>query len=341
MARLGYVPALDGIRAVAILLVVSFHITGFPSGGIVGVDLFFVLSGFLITTLLLEERAETGRIRLRAFYIRRVRRLAPALIFMVAVYLVVTTAAGADHLAAAVIGVSYVANIATAFHITNVVNVSLLNPLWSLAQEEQFYLVWPWLLLLLVRSRRLAEWLGVLLVALIAYRAGLMLAGFDRYRVFYGPDTHSDGLVAGALLAAIRVRRGISVGEWAGQVGVGALIPACLLGWQFGGWAVWGQPLFDCAMVLLVAAALSETSLARGLASRPLTWIGERSYSLYLWHVPAFAAVLAVIGSGAVAKPVGFVAAIGAATLSYRFVEQPFRHRRTTYEPPPAALEAT
>ena len=119
MKRLGYVPALDGLRGIAIALVVGYHYFGIPPGGSVGVDLFFVLSGFLITTLLLEERATVG-LSLRRFYVRRARRLFPALGALVVVYLLVTAAQGENHVVVAAIGISYAANAVLAFGILSV-----------------------------------------------------------------------------------------------------------------------------------------------------------------------------------------------------------------------------
>jgi peptidoglycan/LPS O-acetylase OafA/YrhL len=330
--RLGHVPALDGLRAVAILLVVSYHCFGFPPGGTVGVDLFFVLSGFLITTILLEERGGTGTVRLRAFYGRRVRRLFPALAAFIAVFLIATATAGENRLLAALVGASYLANVVDAFGHTSLIVKAHLDPLWSLAQEEQFYLVWPFVLLVFARSRRLVTWIVLTAAALAVYRAVLEVGGQPGPRIYFGPDTHADGLLVGAGLAALRLRSGLKVGEWAGKIGLSAIIPAALFGWTFGGWAIWGQPLFEVTVALLIAAAVSGTELARGLASRPLVWLGKRSYSLYLWHAPIFAAVIFVAGSGILERVAGIAIAVAVAALSYSYVEQPFRRRRRRVE---------
>jgi peptidoglycan/LPS O-acetylase OafA/YrhL len=166
MGRLGHVPALDGIRGLAIALVVSMHAFGFPAGGFIGVDLFFVLSGFLITTLLLEEVEATGRISLRDFYERRVRRLLPALLVLLIVYSVVEAARGRSVLPA-VAGLFYFSNFSNFLHLT-AWRTNALDHLWSLAEEEQFYLVWPPILILLVRWRRL---LAPLLLLVLAVRS--------------------------------------------------------------------------------------------------------------------------------------------------------------------------
>lgn len=325
--RLGYLPALDGLRAISIALVVGYHAFGFPFGGTIGVDVFFVLSGFLITSLLLEEQHQTGRIALRGFYGRRVRRLLPALLFMLAVYLIVTAAVGKDELLAAIVGGSYVANFFDAAG-NPLLTSAHLNQLWSLAQEEQFYLLWPVALILLSRSRQLLKIVVAVAVVVMLLRAGLSVAGASPNRLYYEPYLRADGLLVGASIAVVHARRPIAVSEWAGKIGVAGLVLGAVFGWGFESWAVWGEPLFLLSVGLLLLAALSKTDLARGLEARPLVWLGRRSYSLYLWHVPVIAAVVYVAGSNLAADAAGVLAATATAALSYRFVEQPFRRRR-------------
>jgi peptidoglycan/LPS O-acetylase OafA/YrhL len=325
MQRLGYVPALDGVRGVAILLVIAFHFFG-VTGGATGVDVFFVLSGFLITTLLLEERSASGRVDLLAFYKRRVRRLFPALGAVMVVYLVATAAVGENRILVALAGISYVANILLASG-SSIFRGSGLVHLWSLAEEEQFYLVWPMLLLLVVRFRRAVLLLAVGYVLLSAWRAGLSLHGVPPYRIYDGADTRATALVAGAGLAIYRHRRGLIVGEGAGQLAACVLLGGVFFGWAVDFWPTVGQPVFELGVVLLIAAALNETSMARGLTTRPLVWVGERSYSIYLWQVAGGACVY-VLGSGVLPTITALVVTFVCADLSYRFVETPFRHRR-------------
>jgi peptidoglycan/LPS O-acetylase OafA/YrhL len=336
MGRLGYVPALDGIRAVAILSVLGYHYFLIPRGGTVGVDVFFVLSGFLITTLLLEERFENGRVSLRAFYVRRARRLFPALAVMISIYLALSTIAGSDRLLAAVLSVFYVGNLVDAYGHTRLLVDANLDSLWSLAQEEQFYVLWPCALLLLTRTRRMLLWVGLIAGGFAVYRAILVMGGNPSVRTYYSPDTHADGLLIGATLAVARLRWHLQVGEWAGKVGAAALVPALIVGWQFTAWAVWVLPVFEICVALLIAAAVSGTELAACLSARPFVWLGKRSYGLYLWHGPVFAATVYVLGSSSPDRLVGAAAAIGAASLSYRFVELPFRRRRKTSAEPRA-----
>lgn len=319
---LGYVPALDGIRAVAILLVIGYHYFALPPGGEVGVDLFFVLSGFLITALLLEERASRGMVSLRSFYVRRARRLFPALGVMVAVFLTVATVRGEHRVASAAAAVSYVGNILLAYGIAPVINHSPMVPLWSLAEEEQFYMLWPCALLLLLRSRRVLIWLCLFIVVLLLYRAGLDTAGHSYTRLYYGPDTHASGLLVGCLLALWRVRFGLNVGERGAKAAVVLVAASAVIGWHVPGWAAWGQPMLELGSALLVVAALSQTELARGLSSPWLVWIGKRSYSLYLWHVPAMWLIF-----GSLLRPLALALAFVLAACSYRFIEQPLRVR--------------
>lgn len=319
MRRLGYVPALDGLRGIAILLVIAFHYTGEPFGGGYGVDLFFVLSGFLITTLLLEERGASGRISLGSFYARRARRLFPALAAVLCSYLVYNAILGHNALATVADYGLYFGNIY--FVVAHKADNTGLGHLWSLAEEEQFYLLWPCLLLLVARARRPVYWIGAFALALVAYRFALIAHGASMTRLYRAPDTHSEGLLLGAALAFLR-QQGFVAGEWAGKLGLALTVPPVIVGsWHL------GLPLFELGAFFLVAAAVGDTQLARGLSARPLVWLGALSYSLYLWHYP----VLWVFDANdrLVALAVSFLLA----WLSYRYVERPFRRRAIRVEP--------
>ncbi len=211
-ARLGYVPALNGLRGIAILGVLGVHLFGL-SGGFYGVDLFFVLSGYLITTLLLEEHDRTGLVSLRAFYIRRARRLLPALGAVLVLIAVVGPMFYSPGLVASiVVSGLYAANIVRGFGHSDFLAATPAAHLWSLAQEEQFYVLWPLALLALRRrltERRVMTLLAAGFVALVMYRAALAGAGAGWHRLYYAPDTHMDGLVLGCLLAYAR-RRGLT-----------------------------------------------------------------------------------------------------------------------------------
>lgn len=321
MKRLGHVAGLDGLRGVAILAVIGFHYFKEPRGGFFGVDLFFVLSGFLITTLLLEERDRTDRAELFAFWRRRAYRLLPGLFTVLAVYAIATSATplALKRIAA---GGFYVANIVSASGSHLLVDTPL-APFWSLAQEEQFYLVWPLVLALLlkrgVRESRVAVLLLGLVIALAMYRAALTLSGASLVRIYGGPDTHADGLLLGCALALLR-RRGLRVPQAAGWAGLVALLAAFAVLSGTLGTITYGLAPISIACTLLVGAALEPGVLSRCLSWRPLVWIGLISYSLYLWHD----LVLWLIGGRAplVALPL----TLAVAALSYYKVERPLRN---------------
>jgi peptidoglycan/LPS O-acetylase OafA/YrhL len=330
--KFGYVPALDGLRGVAIALVVGQHLWHFPAGGNLGVDLFFALSGFLITTLLLEELAETGRVSVRAFYARRSRRLLPALAVLLIVYLVL--GGGVSDVA---LGGLYIGNFVQAFAHPNPLLGGGLDHLWSLAEEEQFYLLWPMILLAITGVRRPLMVGGLLVAALLAYRTGFVIAGAHGPRVYYGPDMHADGLLGGSVLALLRMRQPLSVPE--------PLVVTAMVTLFFGAFFAeafapnstqYALPVFEFAAVVMVAAAATKTPLAEALAARPLVSLGKISYSLYLWHVVILWAfhrqhTLAVLA-----------VSLLAASCSYWFVERPFRrHRRSRVERPALALGAS
>ncbi len=324
--RLGYVPALDGIRGVAIGAVVVFHFFRLP-GGFFGVDLFFVLSGFLITTLLLEEHATSGRISFRRFYERRARRLFPGLAAMLlGCLLIAALSAGSGHLDVARIRLEAIA--ASAFYAANIVQIfshsfpGELTPMWSLAQEEQFYLVWPVTLLVLLRigltPRRLAALLLSLAVSMMVWRAYLAWTHGPGARIYFAPDTHSDGLVLGAALAGLAV-----AGIPRPIAGFGRTSVPALLGFGFVVLAVrssssayaLGFPIVETIGLALILNGLGGR--ARLLSWRPLVWLGSISYGTYLWQGP----VLLLVGPGIVAA---FVS-VGLGYVSTRWIEAPFR----------------
>jgi peptidoglycan/LPS O-acetylase OafA/YrhL len=330
MGRLGHVPALDGIRGLAIALVVSMHAFGFPAGGFIGVDLFFVLSGFLITTLLLEEVEATGRISLRDFYERRVRRLLPALLVLLIVYSVVEAARGRSVLPA-VAGLFYFSNFSNFLHLT-AWRTNALDHLWSLAEEEQFYLVWPPILILLVRWRRLlAPLLLLVLAVLVAHRIELVLNDAGADRVDFALDTRSDGIIVGCILAIWRRN-----GDW--------LVPVCRrLLLVVGPVTVvlvflleQGRRPFPLLLPVVVAAfgalvvvAAAEGPTARALSNRPLVYLGSISYSLYLWHVPIlFAFGHLSLHSRTLRGAIAVAISLALAAISTRYVEARFRRRR-------------
>ena len=353
--ELGYRPALDGLRAVGVLAVMLHH-TQLLSGGFLGVDVFFVLSGFLITSLLLEEHARAGRVSLRGFYTRRALRLLPALAPVVVVGGSATIAWSPDwdSIGFVLSVLFYVANWAlVAGH-----SHGLLVHTWSLAIEEQFYILWPVGLLLLLRVTRRRILLALLLAAAaplaVAYRFWTVVpTASDHLRLYVGLDTHADPLLIGCTLglfchsALFKRTRAAAIG-WnvAGVVAVPVLVTLFLwsrfpIDYAFASVSTWTA----LATAVLIAATLAPGSpFAWLLAQRPLTWIGKRSYALYLWHYPVFfvavpdwldvpkADLLTVVAAWAIAFTL--------AAASFRYIEAPALRWKATLSASraPAAL---
>ena len=206
-----------------------------------------------------------------------------------------------------------------------------LDHLWSLAEEEQFYLIWPLLLLAFARTRRLLMFTLALTGVLILYRAGLAIGGASLNRLYFGPDTHADGLTMGALLAIIRQRRSITVPEGLLPWIVGCFTLAVLIPNLNTGWHIVGLPLFEIVCAALIAAAVSGSSLATALSWPPLVFLGQISYSLYLWHF------MLLWAFGWKYEMIALPVAFACAWLSYRFVEQPLRRRPVKHVGEPVA----
>lgn len=283
------IAGLDGLRALSVIAVFLAHtgLAGVVGGGYVGVDVFFVLSGYLITNLLVAEHLRTGRIDLPAFYWRRARRLYPALLLMLAgvsVYCLIFPAPlrlGLEVLPA----FFYVMNWVRAFEIYD---AHLTGHTWTLAIEEQFYLVWPLILLGVLKfwPRRILIAVALLTVAVIGWRSFLMSHDFPVVRVYCGFDTHSDGLLIGALLA-VAPRRWTS---WAGKLWPVAAAYLCFVllsetGVEFSLQAL-GYPLTPLAAALVIAKVVTDqrSTLVRVLNIAPLVGLGRVSYGFYLWH---------------------------------------------------------
>ena len=326
--RLGHVPVLDAVRGIAILLVLIVHV-GYPGhllpGGVLGVDLFFVLSGFLITSLLLTEWNDRGAISLRAFYRRRALRLLPALVVMLAIVSAVLVATGElDQLVWVGYSLGYVVNVAA---LDGGISATSLKHMWSLSQEEQFYLVWPIALLVLLRARTRPQTLAVVLVAIamviLAWRTFLGLAMASPGYLLYAPETRSIGLVLGCL-AGVLFSYGLvtRVPLWLATpmlVPAGMAVAALGLGSRWD--AVVLVPTFCVAATIVLLACVLHPRwwFARLIDRAWLRGLGKISYALYLWHWPLYYAFGWVIG---------LPLAIVVACLSYRFVELPFLRRR-------------
>jgi peptidoglycan/LPS O-acetylase OafA/YrhL len=346
-------PGIDALRAIAVLAVFAYHAgVGWMPGGFLGVDVFFVISGYLITSLLLAEYGRGGHISLGRFWVRRARRLLPAVGVLIAVTMVVAAILEPDRVDAlrgdAVASLAYVANwhfiIDQQSYFEQFQRPSLFRHLWSLSVEEQFYLFWPLAFaagMKLAGRRRLL--VGVLAGALASVAlAWVLFDPHDASRVYYGTDTHAVGLLLGVALALVwspwDLRRG-NPGRWTGPVldavGVLALGYVVLsfvevhdydLGLFHGGY-LW-LALFTAILIAVLAHPAAR--LGGLLALPPMVWLGLRSYSFYLWHWP----VLALTRPGVdvsmprgILIPLQLLAVLALAELSYRFVERPFRRR--------------
>ncbi|CAN5608434.1 peptidoglycan O-acetyltransferase OatA [soil metagenome] len=349
--KLGYQPSLDGLRAISVLAVILYH-ADFPMlpGGFLGVEVFFVVSGFLITSLLLEERSSTGMINLKQFWIRRGRRLLPALYLLLAVVsaasiMVYTDAAGrmgGDVLAA----LAYVSNWWNIFlnesYFAQAGRPPLLRHLWSLAVEEQFYLLFPPLFAFaLVKWGKGKARIGIIVLALASTieMAILFKPYTDPSRVYYGTDTRIAGLLVGAVLALSWTpwRSNQKAARSAGPaLDIAGVIGLVIIVWyltrvnEFDPFIYRGGfLLLDIVCIVVIAVLVHPAARLSGLLSwGPLVWIGMRSYAIYLWHWPIFQVTrpeLDLPFKGAPVFVLRMVLTIGAAELSYRYGEQPFR----------------
>jgi peptidoglycan/LPS O-acetylase OafA/YrhL len=338
---------LDGIRGIGVLLVVAAHSMPFLGGGVLGVDVFFVLSGYLITHLLLTERARTGGVDFRAFYVRRALRLGPALLVVLAlvgvlaVFYVPGSAIvlhGTRRVRVPTVSVG-IATLATLTYSANWVE-SLVGPLgylshtWSLAVEEQFYLFWPISLLVLSRRRRspLAAVLALVMLA-AAVRIACTVAGAPGVGNY--TSSRTDQLLLGALVALLARGDHGWFEKWTqesrfGAVGLGGIVVAVVAcSWAqhlgniallYGGYTVVG---LLAAMVVAHARTGAPTLVNRALAWRPLSAVGLVSYGLYLYHVPVFLFVRHLDWPLMVRVPLEYAAAGLATALSWRFIERP------------------
>lgn len=359
---LGYLPALDGLRGLAVLTVMLFHFKSkplIPGGGIVGVDLFFALSGFLITTLLLQEWAAAGNISLKRFYGRRFLRLVPALLLFLCVYMAIgfafqfydfTGPQTAYNILVTVAAIgTYSLNWVLAYGGDTAVGTS---HLWSLSIEEQFYFVWPFLLLSMLRLRANLTVTLAATIALVTLSALLpYLIDAPRNRFYYGTDFRLQTLLLGAILAQLYVsgmltapltrhtlfRVGV-VASLAFLVGTAALATNRTDFLFYGGHSA----VAVSAGLLIVACAFKQrTLLTSAVSHRVLVYVGRRSYALYIWHhvvaywLRSFDPLPQVL--------LGFALSFLAAELSYRLVESPalrLKSRLGGSRPSPAPTSA-
>ncbi|EKF8744038.1 acetyltransferase [Staphylococcus pseudintermedius] len=346
-----YMPGLDGVRAVAVIAIIIYHLNPqWLSGGFLGVDTFFVISGYLITSLLLTEYHNTGKIKLMSFWLRRVKRLIPAVLFLVMGVIVLSLIfmpteiqkVRADSIAA----IFYVSNW---WYIMQNVDyfeqfaVQPLKHLWSLAIEEQFYLVFPIVLLsLLSFIRRLKSIRIIFLILLVISMIAMMVLYVPNEnvaRVYFGTDTRIQTLLMGVLLALVwppfqlkaKVNRQMrTMIDTAGVVGLAILFICFKFVSETNSILYYGGFFLISTVTLLVIASSVHPSgyFAKFLGNKVFTFIGSRSYSLYLWHYPIIVLIHHQFVQGQI-PPLVYVVEILLMVLmaefSYKFIEQPFR----------------
>ncbi|MEV1084890.1 acyltransferase [Streptomyces sp. NPDC050211] len=351
--RGGRVAGLDGLRTVAVALVIVYHVEpNWVPGGSVAVDVFFTISGFVITRLLVAEFARTGRIGLGPFYRRRWLRLGPAMLVMCAVTALLSVA-----LPLPLFDGAWMAAALAAVSVVNLVRAGesgpysdLTAPLshtWSLGVEEQFYLAWPLLLLVLLRhttARTVLVWVAALCVLPVLWR----LALWDptaAHRIYNGPDTRADQLLAGALLALVLARlraddpRLALLRRWAERLCWPALAVLGLIAWQLpitepSGWNPAWYTVGLLAAAVLSAVVVATVDLcpdawpSRLLSVPALAWVGRNlSYGLYLWHYPVIRLLSDLGVDGDRLLPAGVAATVAAALASYVLIERPLVRR--------------
>jgi peptidoglycan/LPS O-acetylase OafA/YrhL len=337
-----YRPALDGLRGVAIIGVFAHH-AGLASlaGGFIGVDIFFVLSGFLITALLVQEAGETGRIALRAFYVRRALRLLPALAVLLAALVLLPRAFGMMRTDAALVSTVSALYASNWVRALGVLDLEVLSHTWSLAIEEQFYLLWPPLVAVCVALGVRRRWLMLVALAGIAEatvaRVALWSGDESWPRLYNGLDTRIDTLLMGALAAlalASLPRLDVLRGRAFRALALAAALvlavamhlcritaPAMYFGL--------GTLVALCAALVVVAAAATEGGITSLLEFGPLVWVGRISYGLYLWHYPV---VVGLLDTHRMARlgvdpawwmPIQIAASLVLATVSFYLLERP------------------
>nr|WP_263314624.1 acyltransferase family protein [Mammaliicoccus sp. Marseille-Q6498] len=346
-----YLHGLDGLRAIAVIAIIIYHLNPkWLSGGFLGVDTFFIISGYLITSLLLHEFRVTGQIDLLNFWKKRLRRLLPAVLFLISVVLIYTLLFESEIIKNikqdAIAALLYVSNWWYIFHEVSYFDSFKMMPLkhlWSLAIEEQFYIFWPIVLILLTKSQKLRQKapLFVFIASIISVILMFIIAqpNADNSRVYFGTDTRLQTLLLGVLLAYLwppfRLKNKInSTLKWSIE-GIGFISLAILLLFiitvsSSDNWFYFGG-IYIISFLTLPAIASSvhpSTLLSKSLGNPVFSWIGKRSYSLYLWHYPIITFLNGHFVQGQIPWYIIILEILLTflfAEMSYRFVETPFR----------------
>ncbi len=352
-------PDLQGMRAVAVLMVFSNHLFEWPSGGFVGVDVFFVLSGFFITGLLIDERTATGTVSFRNFYIRRVKRILPSALLVLTVTVIgsyllfpATRARSTlvDALYAAVFASNFRFEAIGADYFQQDLPPSPLQHYWSLSIEEQFYFVWPALLVAIFaatrglrrqgksEARRSVLFGTMALLVIASFGSALLLSVDDPNRAYFSSLTRVWELGVGALLAIAgpwltrmpdRIRPLLA---YVGLAGVAASLFLIDDSVQFP--APWAAlPVLSTALV--VASFHGTETRGMSLLTNPVArWFGDTSYTLYLWHWPIIILLLAVLPKGPLFYAVALILSLSLTAITYRFYENPIRKSRWLLDDP-------
>jgi len=356
--QLGYRPLLTGLRGVAVSCVVLFHIRNIIyqgrtmmgtnidlTQGYLGVDIFFVLSGFLITLLLIEEWESSGKISLKAFYMRRALRLLPALTVFLSVMIVYALIAFPYDRAfkttvVSVASLGYSTNWLMAFHLY--AEDQILSHTWSLAIEEQFYLVWPLLFIFLLRCglrrRTILIIVAVAILSVLFYRVTAFHSGAPLVRIYNGTDMRGDSLLIGCL-AAMLLAWNVLPRLFQRALGIAAFISTLVItmyltGHNRGAVLSSGFTIYGLAVAIVLISLVREPPrlALRLLECRPLVWLGEISYAVYLWHFFAITLAMRWIDSPAMVSLMAMAFTLAFASLSYYLIEKPFLRLKKRFQ---------
>jgi peptidoglycan/LPS O-acetylase OafA/YrhL len=347
--KLAYTPALDGLRGIAIIAVMLFHAESlWFKGGFIGVDIFFVLSGFLITSILIQEFDEAGTINLKNFYMRRILRLAPALLLLLVVYCLIIFFLKKDnainYYIDALISLFYLSNWARAFDCHP---PDLLGHTWSLSIEEQFYILWSIVLLMLLRLKK-SRWLVLLFAFMIAigawlFRCYLAMNEAPVQRLYNGLDTRADGLMAGCTLGILLSSSLLSESLRQALCKWFPYCSFCAIALLF--FFIYKSDWRDLKMyyfyfivievlvvfIILDIAINKNGLLGKILSSKGLVWVGSISYGLYLWHYPIYRALFVLGFKQEIVALIGTLLTFLVAACSYYYLEKPIRKFRNLF----------